>query len=103
VPGVSNDTPGSGENARMLLPVSNGAERAETLAAKLGCTVVCCREPQGQTKPALLGSVGTFASTLEEFGGRWDPDDKVHVFASWPMLEAALQHVIAQRERAQLG
>jgi hypothetical protein len=87
----------------MLFPVSGGAERAEALALKLGCSVASFCEPYGQVRPALLGSVGAFASTLKEFGGRWDRVDRVYFFASWPMLEAALQHVIAQRERASIG
>jgi len=100
---LSNDTASAAKIHRMLLPVTNGAERAETLAARLGCTVASFSEPQGPARPALLGSVATFAATLEEFGGRWEAGDKVHVFVSWPMLEAALQHVIAQRERANFG
>lgn len=86
----------------MLHPVSDGAERAENLAAKLGCTVVWFCEPYGPLKPALLGSFGAFASTLKEFGGRWNREDKVYFFGSWPLLEAAMRHVIDQRERTHL-
>lgn len=87
----------------MLFPVTSGAERAEALALRLGCSVASFCEPYGQVRPALLGSVGAFASTLKEFGGRWNRVDKVYFFASWPMLEAALQYVIAQREQASAG
>jgi hypothetical protein len=40
------------------------------------------------------------AKVLEEFGARWDVPEKVYCFASWPMLEAALQHVAEIREKS---
>lgn len=86
----------------MLLPAPHGTERIEGLASRLGCTVGQLTEPHGEFRPALLGSVGSFAASLREFGGGWDPTDKVYFFASWPMLEAALRHVVDERERARL-
>ncbi|SEK16562.1 hypothetical protein SAMN05444746_12734 [Variovorax sp. OK212] len=35
--------------------------------------------------------------TLREFGARWDHTDKVYFFASWALLEAALQHLVDKR------
>jgi hypothetical protein len=78
----------------MFLSSPRATDRAQALAARLGCTVGDFVEPYGAPKPALLGSLSGFAITLKEFGGRWDRTDKVYFFASWPMLEAALQHIV---------
>lgn len=80
----------------MLLPAPTGSERAQALAAKLGCTVGEFSPSFGHMKPALLGSMAGFSATLAEFGGRFERRDKVYVFANWPTVEAALQHVIDQ-------
>ncbi|CAA2109768.1 hypothetical protein [Variovorax paradoxus] len=87
----------------MFLPSPRATERAQALAARLGCDVGDFTEPYGVPKPALLGSLSGFAVTLKEFGGRWDRTDRVYFFASWPMLEAALQHVLEQRDRSRAG
>lgn len=85
------------QNGAMLLPAPTGSERAQALAAKLGCTVGEFSPSFGHMKPALLGSVAGFSATLAEFGGRFERKDRVYVFANWPTLEAALQHVIDER------
>ena len=87
----------------MFHPPPHGTERAQSLAARLGCAVGEFNEPGGRAKPALLGSLAGFAKVLEEFGGRWDQPERVYFFASWPMLEAALQHVAEEREKSRLG
>lgn len=84
----------------MFSPPPHGTDRAQTLAAKLGCAVGELEEPDGRAKPALLGSLSGIAAILEEFGGRWDQTDRVYFFANWPMLEAALQHVLEKREKS---
>lgn len=84
----------------MLLPPPNGTDRVQGLAARLGCTVADHCELYGQPKPALLGSLSGLALTLKEFGGRWDKVERVYVFASWPMLEAALEYSIRHKEEA---
>lgn len=85
----------------MLLPPPDGFDRAQALAAKLGCTVQVCvtatETASSHAQPALLGSTASFASTLSEFGARFDEQEKVYVFSNWPTLEAALQHVLEQR------
>ena len=78
----------------MLLPAPKGSERAQALAAQIGCTVGEFSPSFGHMKPALLGSVAGFSATLAEFGGRFERRDRVYVFANWPAMEAALQHVI---------
>ena len=88
----------------MFLPPPHGIDRAQTLAARLGCVVgELMDEQDGRAKPALLGSLMSAAKTLEEFGGRWDQAERVYVFANWPMLEAALQHVVFEREKSRAG
>ncbi|MET3373443.1 hypothetical protein ABIC89_002505 [Variovorax boronicumulans] len=51
-------------------------------------------------KPALLGSVSGHSSVLAEFGGRFEQGERVYLFANWPTLEAALQHIVDERKRA---
>ncbi|MDQ0044674.1 hypothetical protein [Variovorax boronicumulans] len=87
----------------MFHPPPRGTERVQTLAAKLGCTVGELDEPGERPKPALLGSLSGASKVLEEFGGRWNPAENVYLFANWPMLEAALQHVAEAREKSRLG
>jgi hypothetical protein len=87
----------------MFLPPPHGTDRVQALAAKLGCAVGELAGPDGGAKPALLGSLSGVAITLEEFGGRWDQTDRVYLFASWYMLEAALKHVIEEREKPRQG
>lgn len=87
----------------MFHPPPHGTERAQALAAKLGCAVGELDGPGGRAKPALLGSFSGFATVLQEFGGVWNQAEKVYFFASWPMLEAALQHVAEEREKSRLG
>ncbi len=84
----------------MLLPPPSGSERAQALAAKLGCAVGHCSLPSGHLQPALLGSPTSFAATLAEFGARFDDQEKLYLFANWPTMEAALQHVVDQRRAA---
>ena len=87
----------------MFLHPPQSTERVQSLAAKLGCVVGELQEAGGRKKPALLGSLTGFATILGEFGGKWDEADKVYVFANWPMLEAALQHVAEARDKPRLG
>jgi hypothetical protein len=87
----------------MFLPPPHGTDRAQSLAARLGCAVGELQESGSRNKPALLGSVSASASILEEFGGKWDPTERVYAFANWPMLEAALQHMAEAREKSRLG
>lgn len=84
----------------MLLPPPHGTERIQSLAARLGCAAGELNDPSGLTKPALLGSLSGSAKILEEFGGTWHQVERVYLFANWPMLEAALQHVAGARERS---
>lgn len=84
----------------MLLPPSSGTDRAQGLAARLGCTVAEHCEPYGKSKPAVLGSLSGLALTLKEFGGRWDRVERVYVFANWPMLEAALEYCVRNKDEA---
>lgn len=79
----------------MLLPPPSGTDRVQGLAARLGCTVAVHCEPYGRPKAAVMGSVSSLAMTLKEFGGRWDKTERVYVFATWPILEAALAHCVA--------
>lgn len=81
----------------MFLPPPHGTDRVQALAAKLGCAVGELARSDEGAKPALLGSLSGVAATLEEFGGRWDQADRVHFFASWHMLEAALKHIVEER------
>lgn len=81
----------------MLLPPPSSTAKVQALAAQLGCTVGEFSPPFGHMKPALLGSVSGFSSTLAEFGGRFERREKVYVFSNWSTLEAALRHVIDQR------
>lgn len=87
----------------MFLPPPHGTERAQALAAKLGCVVGELHKPGDRTKAALLGSLSGFAKVLEEFGGKWDEADRIYFFANWPMLEAALQHIAEDREKSRLN
>ncbi|QFZ83534.1 hypothetical protein GFK26_12575 [Variovorax paradoxus] len=72
------------------------------LAAQLGCSVGEFSAAFGRLKPALLGSVSGYSSVLAEFGGRFEQREKIYLFASWPNLEAALQHIVDERKRAHL-
>ncbi|MGJ7608785.1 hypothetical protein ACSFA7_30915 [Variovorax sp. LT1R20] len=92
----------TGENQGMFLPPPQGTERVQLLAARLGCVVGELDEADGRKKPALLGSLSGFAKVLEEFGARWDQADRVYVFATWPMLEAALQHMADGRGQSRV-
>lgn len=83
----------------MLSPPPTGTEKVQALAAQLGCTAGEVSSPDSPALPALLGSTKGFSTALEEFGGRFDSREKVHVFRNWPTLEAALQHVIDQRAK----
>lgn len=83
----------------MLLPPPQGTERVQSLATKLGWVVGELDQADGRKKPALLGSVSGFAKALQEFGARWDQADRVYVFATWPTLEAALQHMADGRDK----
>lgn len=87
----------------MFHPLPRGTERVQALATRLGCVVGELKEPGGRAKPALLGSLSGFAKVMEEFGARWDQAEKVYFFASWPMLEAALQHVAEAHEKSRFG
>ncbi|MDQ0608096.1 hypothetical protein QF040_001620 [Variovorax sp. W2I14] len=86
----------------MFIHPPKGTERAQTLAAKLGCVVGELDEAGGRAKPALLGSLSGSAKILEEFGGTWHQAERVYLFANWPMLEAALQHLAEEREKSRL-
>lgn len=81
----------------MLLPASADFQRAQGLAAKLGCTVAELASSDGHLQVALLGSVARLADILLEFGARFDNDEKVYVFRNWPTLEAALRHIVDSR------
>ncbi|CAA2109475.1 hypothetical protein [Variovorax paradoxus] len=83
----------------MFVPSPRTTERAQRPAARLGFAVGDFNEPYGLPKPAVLGSLSGVSMTLKEFGGRWDRTDRVYFFASWPMLEAALEHLISEREQ----
>ena len=87
----------------MFLPPPHGTERIQSLAARLGCVVGEFNDPSSRTKPALLGSLSGSAKILEEFGGTWHQVERIYLFANWPMLEAALQHVADARERSRSG
>ena len=86
----------------MFIHPPKGTERAQTLAAKLGCVVGELDEAGARAKPALLGSLSGSAKILEEFGGTWHQAERVYLFANWPMLEAALQHLAEEREKSRL-
>ncbi|MCT8180737.1 hypothetical protein ACEN9J_39940 [Variovorax sp. Varisp41] len=79
----------------MLLSPPSGMDRVQGLAARLGCSVAVHCEPYGRPKAAVMGGVSSLAMTLKAFGGRWDRTERVYVFASWSMLEAALAHCVA--------
>jgi hypothetical protein len=82
----------------MLFPAPAGSDRAQALAAEVGCTVGEFSPPFGHMKPALLGKVAGFSKALETFGGRFDRRQRVYVFPSWPTLEVALRLVLEQRD-----
>jgi len=86
------------QNRNMLLPAPLGSQRAQGLAAQLGCTVGEFASSDGQPEAALLGSVASLADMLLEFGARFDPGEKVYVFRNWPTLEAALRHIVNSRK-----
>ncbi len=88
------------ENAGMLSPPPSNSERVQSMAASLGCTVGVYAPPSGPAHPALLGSAASFSATLVEFGARFDPQEKIYLFSNWPTLEAALRHVLDQRQAA---
>ncbi|MDP9877699.1 hypothetical protein J2W26_002004 [Variovorax boronicumulans] len=71
----------------------------QSLAMQLGCSVGEFSSTFGRMKPALLGSMSAHSSVLAEFGGHFDRGEKVYLFASWPTLEAALQHIVDQRKK----
>ncbi|MDM0008208.1 hypothetical protein QTI51_25780 [Variovorax sp. J22G73] len=77
----------------MFVPSPRVTDRAQRLAAQLGCTVGDLIEPYGLPKPALLGSLSAVALTLKALGGRWDRNERVYFFANWATLEAALEHL----------
>ena len=79
----------------MMFPAPAGSDRAQALAAEVGCTVGEFSPPFGHMRPALIGKVSGFSKALETLGGRFDRRERVYVFPSWPTLEAALQHVIS--------
>ncbi|MDZ4361538.1 MAG: hypothetical protein U1B84_34870 [Variovorax sp.] len=83
----------------MLLTRPSGTDRVQSLATQLGCSVGEFSMAHGRMKPALLGSVSGHSSVLTEFGGRFDRGEQVYLFASWPTLEAALQHIVDQRKK----
>lgn len=91
----------------MLFPAPAGSDRAQALAAEVGCAVGEFSPPFGHMKPALIGAVKGFSTALETFGGRFERRQRVYVFPSWPTLEAALRYVLDRRaagaggERAQ--
>lgn len=91
---------GSVRIERMFVSSPRATDRAQRLAAQLGCAVGDFMEPYGLPKPAILGSLSSVAITLKEFGGRWDRTEKVYFFANWALLEAALQHLLEQREHS---
>ncbi|WPG41028.1 hypothetical protein [Variovorax sp. EBFNA2] len=87
----------------MLLSRPSGTDRVQFLAAQLGCSVGEFSAAFGRMKPALLGSVSGHASVLAEFGGRFEQRERVYVFANWPTLEAALQHIVDERNTVRLS
>lgn len=78
----------------MLFPAPAGSDRAQALAAEVGCAVGEFSPPFGHMKPALIGAVKGFSTALETFGGRFERRQRVYVFPSWPTLEAALRYVL---------
>ncbi|MDP9912300.1 hypothetical protein J2W27_004426 [Variovorax boronicumulans] len=83
----------------MLLARPSGTGRVQSLATRLGCNAGELSSSYGRVKPALPGSVSGHSSVLRSSKDASIEREKVYLCASWPTLEAALQHIVDERKK----